>query len=166
MLTTYFKHPFTLRKLRSGPAGPYLDDFASQLMQVGYCRYRIRAYLRGAGRFSAWAANAGLTIDTLGSQALAQFRRFLESQGRLRYRRGECSDTFLGARHFVGFLQATGVVPTPAPAVEPALLTEFCHWMHTRRGVTETTLRGYPRNGSWTGWSMRPLRRLARHNDE
>ena len=25
MLTTYFKHPFTLRKLRSGLAGPYLD---------------------------------------------------------------------------------------------------------------------------------------------
>ncbi len=35
MLTTYFKHPFTLRNLRSGPAGPYLNDFASQLTQAG-----------------------------------------------------------------------------------------------------------------------------------
>ena len=143
MLTTYFKHPFTLRKLRSDPAGPYLDDFASQLTQVGYCRDRIRDYLRGAGRFSTWAQSDGLAADALDSQALAQFRRFLDSQDRLRYRRGEYSDTFVGARHFVGFLQARGVVPTPAPAVEPELLTEFCHWMHTQRGVTETTLNSY-----------------------
>lgn len=143
MLTTYFKHPFTLRKLRSDPAGPYLDDFASQLTQAGYCRDRIRDYLRGAGRFSTWAQSDGLAADALDSQALAQFRRFLDSQDRLRYRRGEYSDTFVGARHFVGFLQARGVVPTPAPAVEPELLTEFCHWMHTQRGVTETTLNSY-----------------------
>ena len=143
MLTTYFKHPFTLRKLRSGPAGPYLDDFASQLTQAGYSRYKIRAHLRGAGRFSVWAANAGLAIDSLDPQALSQFGRFLDSQDRLRYRRGEYSNTFVGARVFVGFLQATGVVPTPAPAVEPALLREFSHWMRTQRGVTETTLSGY-----------------------
>lgn len=143
MLTNYFKHPFTLRKLRSDPAGPYLDDFASQLTQAGYCRDRTRDYLRGAGRFSTWAQSDGLAADALDSQALAQFRRFLDSQDRLRYRRGEYSDTFVGARHFVGFLQARGVVPTPAPAVEPELLTEFCHWMHTQRGVTETTLNSY-----------------------
>jgi len=65
MLTTYFKHPFTLRKLRSDPAGPYLDDFASQLTQVGYCRDRIRDYLRGAGRFSTWAQSDGLAADAL-----------------------------------------------------------------------------------------------------
>jgi len=143
MLTTYFKHPFTLRKLRSDPAGPYLDDFASQLSQAGYCRDGIRGYLRGAGRFSTWAQSDGLAADALDSQALAQFRRFLDSQDRLRYRRGEYSDTFVGARHFVGFLQARGVVPTPAPAVEPELLTDFCDWMHIQRGVTETTLNSY-----------------------
>ncbi len=84
-----------------------------------------------------------MAADALDSQALAQLRRFLDSQDRLRYRRGEYNDTFLGARHFVGFLPARGVVPTPAPVVEPELLIAFCHWMHTQRGVTETTLNGY-----------------------
>ncbi len=143
MLTTYFKHPFTLRKLRSDPAGPYLDDFASQLTQSGYCRNKIRAHLRGAGRFSAWSARAGLTIETLDSLALAQFRQCLDTQGHLRYRRGEYSNTFVGARHFVGFLQVSGIVSPPAPVVEPELLTIFCHWMHTHRGVTEITLNNY-----------------------
>ena len=143
MLTTYFKHPFTLRKLRSGPAGPSLDDFAAQLAQVGYSRNKIRAHLRGAGRFSAWAARSGLTIDALDWRALGQFGRYLDSQGRLRCRRGEYSNTFVGARRYVDFLQARGVVRTPAPAVEPELLVGFCHWMHTQRGVTERTLNDY-----------------------
>jgi len=143
MLTTYFKHPFTLRKLRCGPAGPYLDDFASQLTQAGYCRDKVRAYLRATGRFSAWSAQTELMIEHLDSQALALFGQYLDSEDRLRCRRGECSNTFLGARHFVDFLKARGLVPTPAPAIEPALLTEFCHWMRSQRGVTETTLNGY-----------------------
>lgn len=145
MLTTYFKHPYTLHNLRSDPAGPYLDDFASRLTQKGYCRLRIRAYLRGAGRFSTWAQAQGLASESLDLQALAQFYRFLDSQDSLRDRRGMYNATFVGARHFVGFLQAKGVVPAPAPAVEPELLTEFCHWMRTHRGVTETTLSDYRR---------------------
>ena len=143
MLSTYFKHPFTLRKLRSGPAGPYLDDFASQLAQAGYCRDKIRAYLRATGRLSAWAAQTELMIDNLDSQALVPFGRYLDSQDRLRCHRGEFSNTFLGARHFVDFMEARGLIATPAPAVEPALLREFCHWMRSQRGVTETTLNGY-----------------------
>lgn len=143
MLTTYFKHPFTLRKLRSGPAGPLLDDFASQLTGAGYCHIKIRAHLRGAGQFSAWAALLGLTIDMLDLGALAQFSQWLDSQGRLRHGRGEYSNAFIGARHFVGFLQVRGVVPTPAPAVDPELLTAFCHWVHAQRGVTEITLNSY-----------------------
>jgi hypothetical protein len=143
MLTIYYKHPFTRRKLRSGPAGRYLDEFAAQLTQAGDSRNKVRAHLRGAGRFSAWAARSGLTIDALDSHALAQFGRRLDSQGRLRCHRGEYSNTFVGARHLVGFLQAKGVVPMPAPEAEPQLLTEFCHWIHTQRGVTERTLKDY-----------------------
>ncbi|MGA7982349.1 MAG: tyrosine-type recombinase/integrase [Chromatiaceae bacterium] len=143
MLTTYFKHPFTLRKLRSGPAGPYLDSFASHLARAGYSRDKVRAYLRGTGRFSAWAAQTDLMIDHLDSRLLVPFGRYLDSQARLRCRRGEYSPTFLGARHFVDFLEARGLVATPAPAVEPELLTAFCHWMRSQRGVTETTLNGY-----------------------
>ena len=103
MLTTYFKHPFTLRKLRSDPAGPYLDDFASQLSQAGYCRDGIRGYLRGAGRFSAWAQSDGLAAESLDSQALAQFRRFLDSQDHLRYRRGNTTTPLSGLATSLAF---------------------------------------------------------------
>jgi site-specific recombinase XerD len=143
MLTSYFTDPFTLRRLRTEPAGPYLDDFACDLTKRGYCRDRVRAYLRGAGRYSAWAADVALTADTLDSWALAAFGRFLDMQCRLRDSRGQYSSTFLGARYFVRFLQARGIVTTPAPPAEPALLSEFCHWMRMHRGVKESTLHGY-----------------------
>jgi hypothetical protein len=143
MLTAYFKHPFTLRKLRFGPAGPYLDDFASHLAEAGYSRDKVRAYLRGTGRLSAWAAQTDWAINHLDAQVLVAFGRYLDSQGRLRGRRGEYSPTFLGARQFVHFLEARGLVAAPAAAIEPALLTEFCHWMRSQRGVTETTLNSY-----------------------
>ena len=127
MLVTYFNAPFTLRHLRAPPGGPYLEGFATDLAQAGYCRDRVRAYLRGAGRFSAWAADVPLTADAMDSQALAMFARFLDAQGRLRYSRGEFGQTFLGARNFVRFLQLHAVVARPPAPTEPALLREFCH---------------------------------------
>ena len=36
MLTIYFKSPFTLERLGSGPSGPYLDGFAHKLHLAGY----------------------------------------------------------------------------------------------------------------------------------
>jgi site-specific recombinase XerD len=84
-----------------------------------------------------------LAIDALDARALTRFGRRLDAQGRLRCRRGQYSNTFVGARHLVGWLQARGIVPTAPPAVEPELLKEFCHWMRAQRGVTETTLAGY-----------------------
>ena len=46
MLTTYFKHTFTLNKLRSGPAGPHLDEFACRFIREGYSYLTVRRHLR------------------------------------------------------------------------------------------------------------------------
>lgn len=143
MLRTYFEHPFTLNKLRSGPAGPHLDDFASHLTCKGYSRDTIRRHLRAVGHLSAWAQTSGLTIRNLDTVALEQFRQDLESNGSLRYPSGYYTNTFVGAKCFVTFLQATGIVPALASNAPPALLTEFCNWMWMQRGVTETTLDAY-----------------------
>lgn len=143
MLTAYFKHPFTLQKLRSGPAGLYLDDYASHLTEQGYSWSTARLHLRAVGRFSAWAQTAGLSSQDLGTESLDQFKRALEANGSLRYPSGAYHNTFVGTKPFVAFLQTTGYVP--ATATPPALLIDFGHWMQTQRGVTQTTLDGYGR---------------------
>jgi len=91
MLTTYFKHPFTLNKLRSGPAGPYLDEFACQLIRDGYSYSTGRRHLRGAGRLSSWAQRRSLTTRELDAFALKRFGRHLASRGKLYSARCECS---------------------------------------------------------------------------
>lgn len=145
MLTTYFKHPFTLNKLLSGPAGPHLEEFACELLRDGYSYLTARRHLRGAGQLSSWAQRRGLSTRELDTLALKRFGRHLAAHGKLYTQAAHYMHSFVGARLFVTFARTRGIVatlPVSSPN-QPSLLTEFCHWMRTQRGVTDATLRGY-----------------------
>ena len=61
MLTIYFKSPFTLERLRSGPSGPYLDGFAHKLHLAGYSQGGAQRLLRAAAHLGVWGqANNGI----------------------------------------------------------------------------------------------------------
>jgi hypothetical protein len=45
MLERYFTARMTLRRLRFGPSGPYIDRFAAVLERDGYARPIARRYL-------------------------------------------------------------------------------------------------------------------------
>jgi integrase/recombinase XerD len=147
MLTRYFKDPLTLESYRAGPAGPYLDEFIRWLEEQGYRRRCIRRHLRGANHFLRWARRARLTDQNLDAEALAAFGKYLQKHHCLKYPSGPHNHNFVGARHIVRFLEATGRVARSvwvelAPA-EPELLLAFRRWMQTQRGTTEATLNNY-----------------------
>ena len=48
MLERYFTARMTLRRLRFGPSGPYVDRFAAVLERDGYAKVIARRYLRAA----------------------------------------------------------------------------------------------------------------------
>ena len=48
MLETYFEAAHTLRRLRAGPTGSYVDGYAEDLRRAGYARWTARDYLRAA----------------------------------------------------------------------------------------------------------------------
>jgi len=147
MLTTYLKTPLTLERYRVGPACPHLEQFTDWLESRGYQPDRILHLLRGVHRFSCWAHHAGLSVQALDGEALAAFRHHLHSERRLHYPSGNYGHLFLGARHFVTFLTATGHTTSPAlspPAASaPLLLVEFRDWMLTHRGTMAATLNNY-----------------------
>jgi len=149
MLNAYVKRPLTLERYRSRPAGPHLDAFILWLEQRGYQPRRILRLLRGAHRFSQWAHDHGLGIEALDAKALERFRAHLQVQQPLRYPSGSYRPVLLGARHFVTFLEALGLVSPTAlifpPPPEPELLGAFRQWMRTHRGTTEATLHTYRR---------------------
>jgi len=147
MLNAYFKRPLTLERYRSSPAGPHLDAFARWLEQRGYQPRRILRLMRGVHRFSQWAQDNGLGLEGLDAKALEQFRHHLQVRQPLRYPSGSYRPVFMGARHFVTFLEASGLVAPTAlvlpPPPEPELLGAFRQWMRTHRGTTEATLNTY-----------------------
>jgi integrase/recombinase XerD len=147
MLATYVKTPAALEHYRSGPAGPHLDAFIVSLEARGYPPRRMLHLIRGVKRFSHWAQAAGLPLQALDANALEAFGQHLRDLQRLHYPSGRYSHLFVGARHFVRFLEMAGYVAPSAPATlpcpEPELLVAFRTWMRTHRGTTDATLQGY-----------------------
>jgi integrase/recombinase XerD len=148
MLNRYFKNLSTLKKYQDGPAGSYLDRFIDWFEARGYRRHCIRRHIRGADHFVRWAERSGLTGQQLDANALEVFGKHLQKRRLLTYTTGSLNHTFIGARHFIAFLQASGeVAPSvspPAPA-EPELLMDFRCWMKTHRGTMDATLTNYRR---------------------
>lgn len=147
MLNAYFKRPLTLERYGSSPAGPHLDAFILWLEQRGYQPCRILRLIRGVHRFAHWGQDNGLGIEDLDAKALERFRHHLQVRQPLRYPSGSHRPVFMGARHFVTFLEALGLVSPTAlvfpPPPEPELLEAFRQWMRTHRGTTEATLNTY-----------------------
>ena len=57
MLDKYFNAPKTIKRLRSGPAGRYIDGFAATLKERGYAYATAVRYLRSASHLAlvrAW----------------------------------------------------------------------------------------------------------------
>jgi len=147
MLATYVKTPAALEHYRSGPAGPHLDAFTVALEARGYPPRRMLHLIRGVKRFSCWAQATGLPLQELDADALEAFGQHLRGLQRLHYPSGRLSHLFVGARHFVHFLERSGLVapaaPGPAQHPAPELLAAFEHWMRMHRGTTEVTLKNY-----------------------
>ncbi|MEE8304193.1 MAG: site-specific integrase [Candidatus Tectomicrobia bacterium] len=147
MLKTYFKRERTRTTHAAGPAGPYLDDFSHWLEKSGFTTRTIRGCLFGATQFTAWAEGTGSVVQSFDSSTLDEFRCYLAKHSQLRYASGRPTPRCMGAHHFLTFLSSQGIVPESAVAAPnpapPTLLSEFQHWMHVHRGVTEQTLRNY-----------------------
>ena len=147
MLSTYFERERTRTRYYAGAAGPYLDEFVQWFEEGGYQAQTIRRRVRGAVQFAHWAEASGWAVAQLDTTVLGAFGRHLARQGQLRDPHGDYTVRFLGARHFLGFLQARGMVPTStevSPRLpQPALLGEFRDWMVTQRGISEPTLNSY-----------------------
>src|SRR5215468_1643622 len=116
MLRTYVKTPSALAHYRSGPAGPHLEAFIGWLEEQGYSPRRILHLIRGVKRFSRWAQDMSVAVSELDAHALASFGQHLHDRQRLRHPSGRYSHLFVGARHFVRFLERSGLVSPVVPA--------------------------------------------------
>lgn len=149
MLNQYFKNASTITKYEYGPVGLYINRFIKWLEERGNHRCSTRRHLRGADHFCRWAESAELAYGQLDTNALKVFGEHLKKRHLLKYANGRLNHNFIGAQHFVAFLQAIGDVIPPVSSEltpsEPELLIVFGHWMRKQRGAMDRTVNNYRR---------------------
>lgn len=150
MLERYFSAPKTLRRLRAGLSGPYIDGFAGWLAAQGYSQPTAIRYLRAAAHLGQFLHLQNKGLGDIDSSTPTTFFRHLgtcrcpQSNGGRRNHH-----PFFGAKCYCGYLMRMGVCPWPAPASvgapEPEVVADLGRWLRKHRGSSDSTIRQYCR---------------------
>ena len=145
MLEAFVSPIEVCERMRSGPAGQYLDRLAEYLARSSYRRLNGRLLLHAGWHFARWAQSCGTPITALDEVALQRFLHHLSSCHCVGPTGGRGREARAGARLFLRFLGKWGVVSEQEDDARrlPAIVQAFCDWMVRHRGVTEVTLRDY-----------------------
>jgi len=171
MLEKYFSAPKTLRRLRGGISGSYIDAFAEDLERDGYAPASAVRYIRAASHLGCFVQRKGGALKDIDLDLLDSFCSHLRRCRCPHLKRGKISyHAQFGVKLFHHHLVARGICPSEAgqnPPHQPALVTTFCDWFRTHRGAKEPTLRQYARGatdlirtlgedvGQWTSQAVR-----------
>jgi site-specific recombinase XerD len=153
MLNNYFCAPKTLRRLRAGLSGPYIDSFADSLELDGYARASAVRYLRAAAHFGCFVRRKGGVLANADAFTLDAFGRHFP---RCRCPQSNGGTTgyhaAFGVKLFHQHLVQLGVcknhVDVDAHGAEPALVIAFRDWLRVHRGASNPTLRQYARGAT------------------
>jgi site-specific recombinase XerD len=149
MLETYFSASKMRADLRSGPSGPYLDDFAAALERQGYSAGTAVRYLRAAAHLGHVVARQGAMLNEIDVAAFGEHLRICRCPRATGGRRNH--HTIFGARLFHRHLVEIGVChPAAAPLqrAEPRLVRHFKEWLRKHRGASDATIRLYARDAA------------------
>lgn len=172
MLENYFCAPKTLRRLRVGLSGPYIDGFADALQRDGYAHASAIRYLRAAAHFGCFMHRKGGALADVDACSLDAFGRH--------FRRCRCPQSNggttgyharFGVKLFHQHLVQLGVCFDHAVRdvrrTESALVIAFRNWLEVQRGASRSTRRLYSRDaievikalgedvGKWTARAVR-----------
>jgi integrase len=150
MLERYFTARMTLRRLRYGPSGPYIDHFAAVLERDGYAKTIAKRYLRAAAHLGYFLQQQGKALTDIDSTTPEMFSRHLAtcccplSSGE-----GNNHHPYFGAKRFCDYLVQVGVcsprLVSDIRAPEPPTVTSFRQWLKRHRGAAEPTIKQYCR---------------------
>ena len=171
MLETYFSAPKTLRRLRSGISGPYLDAFADDLERNGYAPSSAVRYIRAAAHLGCFMQRRGRLLADIDCNTLHAFAGHLRRCQCPHFKRAKIGfHARFGAKLFHQRLVDCGICarePARDTHTDPALICAFRGWFQTHRGVKQPTLRQYTRGaaelvqalgedvGQWTSQAVR-----------
>jgi hypothetical protein len=149
MLETYFSASKMLGHLRSGPSGPYLDDFAAALERQGYRAGTAVRYLRAAAHLGHVVARQGAMPNDIDLAVFSEHLRTCRCPRAMGGRRNH--HTIFGARLFRRHLVEIGVcrsADAELKPAEPCLVAHFKVWLRKHRGAADPTIKLYARDAA------------------
>jgi site-specific recombinase XerD len=152
MLEKFFSAPKTLRRLRGGISGPHIDAFADDLERDGYASASALRYLRAASHLGCFVQRQGGVLSNIDRNMLDSFSGHLCRCRCPHFKRGKLNyHAHFGVKLFHHHLVGHGICRNESVrnlTSPPALVTAFCDWFRTHRGVKEPTLRHYARGAT------------------
>ncbi len=141
MIDPFFSQIRVLRRLRSGPLGPYVDGVGRLLIEQGYARYSVRLRLHLLGQFSQWLEQHHLGVEDLDEGRVAEF---LEEPAQRRvWVQGSKAVLPLLLEH----LRTRGILNIPEVELPDTPLgrveREFVRYLVEQRGVSQLTVDRY-----------------------
>lgn len=149
MFEHFFDCPSRNQSLRDGPWNSLLEGFARDLYQASYAKTTARGYIRAAEHLLYWIDLEGIQISSLSERFLDHFDRHIDQCQCPRYSHSYRLQLLIGARLFLKHLRGARIITAPvidSKDHDPALLAEFCQWMHNQRGTRENSLSQYRRH--------------------
>ena len=102
------------RELRKGPVGPFVDDFASLLLDQGYPRKYLRTRFLVIKALNRWLIRKKIDMSKLDGRRIDQFIRYRSTQKEM-CGRGE----IVTLNSFISMMRNRGVVPAEEVESKP-----------------------------------------------
>lgn len=71
-----FKDPKTRERMHEGPLGQYVDSYAVEMYEQGYCKAAAKSQIRLVADLSRWMAKKKITSQQLTTDRLKIYLRF------------------------------------------------------------------------------------------
>jgi len=131
------------QELRNGPVGPYVDEFASQLLAQGYPKRYLRARFLVISALNRWLIRRKLDLTELDTGRINQFIRCRSKQQEMSLR-GEIATL----NKFATMMKNRGVIPTEEVASKPKskfenVLISYKSYLIEEKGLASSTISRY-----------------------
>src|ERR1700737_1570779 len=109
-----FKDPKIYQRMHEGPLGQYIDSYAAEMCEQGYCEAAAESQIRLVADFSRWMAGKKITPQQIPTDQFKIYLRF-----RAQHRRPK-RDDWAALKRLLNLLLRQGVIPElSSPAATP-----------------------------------------------
>lgn len=136
-VTRFFKCKKTIDRLRKGPVGIHIDNYANRLVTEGHTYQSGARCIRVVGDYSAWLVSNCYGLANVNDASVEQYEEF-----RIKHRHPFCSDHAALVRLLAVLREIEAIAPAVALSLEPLKQIEhdFEQYLRQDRGLCEVSI--------------------------